>query len=68
MRRRAVVTALAAVALLSAGCNEKAVPSGPPEPARAPRPPADELDRALAAPDLLGAALRSWRDDCRAVA
>jgi hypothetical protein len=44
VKRRAAVTALAAVALLGAGCNDSVVPSGPSQPARAPRPPADRID------------------------
>lgn len=52
-----MVAALASVALLAAGCNERAVPSGPPEPARAPRPPADPLAAMLAA----------WRSDVDSV-
>jgi hypothetical protein len=44
VKRRAAVAVLASVALLGAGCNDSVRPSGRPEQARAPRPPADKLD------------------------
>lgn len=63
MKRRAAVTVLAAVAVLGAGCNGTTLPSGPPEPARAPRPPADDIVRALDGFDELVPWFRAWRDD-----
>lgn len=63
MRRRAALTVLALALPVVAGCNDGVLPSGPPAPARAPRPPADELDAALAGNDALGALLRAWRSD-----
>lgn len=63
MNRRAAVAVLASVAVLGAGCNDSALPSGPPQPARSPRPPRDELDHALASTtDPAGVVLRAWRD------
>lgn len=63
MKRRNVFAALALALPMLAGCNDGVLPSGPPAPARAPRPPADELDAALAGDDALGAMLRAWCSD-----
>ncbi|MGH2868241.1 MAG: hypothetical protein ACRDNK_11835 [Solirubrobacteraceae bacterium] len=56
-------TALAALA----GCADGVLPSRAPEPARAPRPPADEVDAALAQGDTLARMLHTWRADIDSV-
>jgi hypothetical protein len=56
-------TALAALA----GCADGVLPSRAPEPAPAPRPPADEVDAALARGDTLARMLHTWRADIESV-